>query len=252
MKNEKQFVKLFVILGALFLGLLGFKANIALAALDIQVPMNPTTVTSNGFPAVVYSDPACTKPTGQTLDKTITTWKVNREVFAYPSNNFFGAFDLGDNQWVKDGEVFFHVNPISVDRGRYDILEAYTDGKQVKVYNNPQLSKVAGNLDTSIQDWAVTGYAVTGPDGSLGRLDLGDNQWVNAKDVVLIYNVYIFKAGTLLYDDSGQQTGTLPDLDGNGYGYYRAFGVMKHNDEFYIRLGSDTQWAKLSQSHRDI
>ncbi|MCH4170365.1 MAG: hypothetical protein LKF36_03960 [Lactobacillus sp.] len=197
MKNEKQFVKLCVVLGALFLGLLGFKANIAQGALDIQVPMNPTTVTSNGFPAVIYSDPACTKPTGQTLDTAITTWKVNREVFAYPSNNFFGAFDLGDNQWVKDGEVFFSINPISVYAGYYDILEAYSGGKQVTVYNNPQQSKVTGHLDTAISDWAVTGYAVTGPDGSLGRLDLGDNQWINAKDVVLIHNVYVTKLGRL-------------------------------------------------------
>ncbi|WP_416353736.1 hypothetical protein ACNAN0_02125 [Agrilactobacillus fermenti] len=254
-KERKSIIKLMITTGALFLGLLIFNNQSVKAAVTVHDDSSINVVSSGGYPAPIYSDPQCTQPTGQTLNTTISEWRVNHIAYDDSNNqNTFQSFDLGTNQWVKIGDVFYTIDPNSPENsyGYHDILEAFSSGKKIPIYNNPQLSKITGYLDPNISEWAVTGDATTGPDKSIGRLNLGQNQWIDASQVVTIYNSYIFNAGTPLYNESGVQTGTLSTINGSSILYYRAFGAKIINGEIHIRLGTNNQWAKLKQSYRDI
>lgn len=236
----------------LFLGVFSFntsslvKASLNIETITDQSKMNP--VNSNGFPAMIYSDPECTKPTGQTLNTSINEWKVNKTAEVYGIGGGYKAFDLGSNQWVKNNDVFFRIEgPTAKDS--YGIFEAYCNGRSVQLYSDPQLSKSVGHLNPGISDWAVTGLAFDGPDrGSISRINLGNNQWVSANDVYLIRTSYYLAPGTPLYNRTGTQTGTIT----NGHYYYKVFGVATIKGQVYVKLGSDDQWAKLSQTSFNI
>ncbi|MCH4170088.1 MAG: hypothetical protein LKF36_02565 [Lactobacillus sp.] len=247
MKNKKCFFGLLITISALFLGIIGFKATPVQASLSVQTPTDTVyvePVNSNGRAVTVYSDPECTKPTGQTLSTAISNWSVIH--FAFDSNqNAIAAFDLGNNQWVKAGDVsggaMTNLNPNPMG-----FAYAYSRGQKVPIYDSSKLQHVIGYLDPNVSYWKIKNYRLTyNTDvNSIASVDLGSNQWVNAtKDVDVIRVAMIFGNGTAMYNQNGQQTGTIE----NGTDYYKVFGATTINGETYVKLGSDDQWVKFSE-----
>ncbi|WP_416353735.1 hypothetical protein ACNAN0_02120 [Agrilactobacillus fermenti] len=244
-KKKHISMGLFVLAGILFWGIIDLTTTPVKAALRVQVPTDSTNVgpvNSGGFAVPIYNDPECTQLTGQTLSTSYSEWKVNRVAVDTEGTNYaWKAYDLGTDQWVKASDLFNgYLGPNDKSKETY-ILEAYSAGKKIPIYDSPQLINVTGYLDTGIKDWAVNQYAkYSAAFLPIDRVDLGHNQWVNAHDVDVILSNAFFLEGTPIYNLSGQQTGTLKTLK------YKVFGATAINGQTYIKLGDDNQWAKLS------
>ncbi|MCH4169712.1 MAG: hypothetical protein LKF36_00680 [Lactobacillus sp.] len=229
------------LLGALVvLGTILASTGQASAALVIE-PANPIdqmTMNSYNMPVPIYNDPECTQNSGRTLSTAVSTWQVFRWARTDPNpNNTAVSYDLGGGQWVKKNDVFTGIGANDTS-----IKEAYSAGKKVPVYDSPQLWHIIGYLDPAISEWAVTRAASLGhTSNNLERLDLGNDQWVDAtKDVQAIRTAFIFTTGDPLYNGNGVQTGTI-----NQATYYKVFGVKTINGQTYVNLGTDDQWANF-------
>ncbi|KRM33405.1 hypothetical protein FC83_GL002975 [Agrilactobacillus composti DSM 18527 = JCM 14202] len=237
MHFRKWLLGIFVILGTVLLS----QGQVKAMTIQGNESTPPLTVDSYNMPVPIYSNPECTQSTGKTLNTGISQWLVIQS--ASYSSHGVDAYNLGNSQWVKGTDVFYGHIGQTTPMNRMGILEAYSAGKKVPVYDSPQLWHITGYLDPSIRDWAVTKYATFSPDPNyISRLDLGNNQWVDSsKDVQAIRNPFIFKPNEPLYNSNGVQTGSLSDAAS----YYKVFGAKTINGETYVNLGDDNQWAKF-------
>ncbi|GAF42017.1 hypothetical protein FC83_GL002309 [Agrilactobacillus composti DSM 18527 = JCM 14202] len=235
MKFKKLLVGILVLLGTFWLG----SGQVA-AASHIESATN-TVVNSGASPVKVYSDPECTQYSGKTLDTTITHWRVLRNLVRDTGGIL--AFDLGHHQWVKGTEVFIQLAQPDKEN-HMGILEAYSAGRQVPIYDSPQLWHMTGQLDPTISHWAIIRYAIFSSGAAfLDRVDLGANQWVNAKDVDIIRTSFHFDANVPLVDRTGRVTGAITRS-----GQYKVFGTTTIQGETYVNLGNDSQWTNFKNA----
>lgn len=187
------------------------------------------TFSSAFQPIKVYSDPETTQATGQTLSSSVDSWKV---IQSYIDDNAAISVDLGDNQWVKTQDTRTVFKP-----GSY-YLQINSNHQSVPLYKDAVFNSQIATLDSAIDTWKITKVATLTGTGIKVAYDLGNNQWVSAKDVTLIYSVANFQAGTETVNAQGEKTGTILSSED-----YQIFDSREIGNSIYVRLGTDNQWV---------
>ncbi|MCH4169698.1 MAG: hypothetical protein LKF36_00610 [Lactobacillus sp.] len=216
---------------ALLVGLAFSGAQQAQAADNVD---NQIITVSSGYqPIPVYKDANTTQYSGKNLDTNINSWRVVRIAKS--------AYDLGNNQWVKSGDLRV-VNAVTPDSNSPYYL-IYSDNQALPIYASALFDKQIGTLDTGIDVWQITKTAFVDQSDALVGFDLGNNQWV--KDGTLIEKYFWFYAGEPLYTSSGQPASTIQQTL-----QYRVFSAKKIANQLYVNLGADNQWVLYTSGSR--
>ncbi|GAF39970.1 hypothetical protein JCM14202_1853 [Agrilactobacillus composti DSM 18527 = JCM 14202] len=205
------------------------------------VPAGTLTVDSGKKAVKVYDDAATTKDSGATLSTDHDTWTVTRT--AKDKDGKVVAYDLGNNQWVKAGDVTEH------EAEKYEVSDMpkgtalYSSFRAAAIYSDPETTQANGKLNTSYDEWTAFKVAKDA-DGVAHAYDLGNNQWVKASDLALVKDLggtFDANAGTPLYNRDGERTGRI-----NTDGLYKVFAVTYIDGKQAVKLGNDNQWIIAS------
>ncbi|MCH4171643.1 MAG: hypothetical protein LKF36_10495 [Lactobacillus sp.] len=205
------------------------------------VPAGTLTVDSGKKAVKVYDDAATTQDSGATLSTDHDTWTVTRT--AKDKDGKVVAYDLGNNQWVKAGDVAEH------EAEKYDVSDMpkgtalYSSFRAATIYSDPETTQANGKLNTSYDEWTAFKVAKDA-DGTAHAYDLGNNQWVKASDLALVKDLggtFDANAGTPLYNRDGDRTGRISDD-----GQYKVFAVTYIDGKQAVKLGNDNQWIIAS------
>lgn len=230
---------LLVLIGCLMLVVQPVQAkNYVTSATNLQVSSGNTAVP-------LYSDADCTQPTGATLSTKVNKWQVFAIGQASPADNAQRlSYKLGAKAWVKSSDVF--LGGVVKNQKPNNLLEAYSNYQRVPIYDSPQLWHITGYLNSNIADWKVSKYASNSATGNpITRVDLGANQWVDTtNDVIAVRSLYIFEKGTPLFNQFGIPTDKIQTDD-----FYKVYGIKTINGQNYVKLGTNKQWANLSEAH---
>lgn len=116
----------------------------------------------------------------------------------------------------------------------------YSNYQPVPIYQDPALTQETTiPLSTHFESWTVISTAKD-ENGQPLAYQLGDQQWVKAKDLVpekVLNGTFGTTANTQLYNQFGQKTGTISNTDA-----YQVFAVRYINGHQALKLGDDTQW----------
>lgn len=205
-------------------------------------------------PAVVYSDPGLTKPTGKTLPVN-SRWqyfsRYNAMVTINGQTGVAGtlSYNLGGNQWVganfsvDTDAADFTVNPV---RGTIIV----TNSKGVKLYSDMAQSNPTGRTLPVGSRWQA--YAtINDKTGTITGFSLGGNQYVNNADTSMI----LFASGTFtvrypaapswgiaVYNGQLKVTKTIP-----AGSRWRTFGQIERlvngRTQSFYNIGGD-QWVR--------
>ena len=207
--------------------------------LTISVLPSGTTVNSSNKAVTVYTDAATTKASGTKLDTQYDIWDVTRT--AKDKSGKVVAYDLGNSQWVKAGDVTTDASTGKLTTTPVtDGTALYSAYKAAQIYSDPDTTKANGTLNTSYNEWTVNQVAKDA-NGNAVAYDLGSNQWVKASDLektAPLSGTFDANAGTPMYDQSGKMTGTI-----DSEGLFQVFGVTYINGKQAVKLGNDSQWV---------
>ncbi|MCH4169694.1 MAG: hypothetical protein LKF36_00590 [Lactobacillus sp.] len=187
----------------------------------------------------LYHDPELTKPSGKTLDPAIDSWQA-----FYENINEAGqviSVDLGGNQWVNTAiKAVYH----NVAHNSAIYLEAFSGGKSIQLYSDPELKQPIGKLDPTISDWKITAVDYINESELIYSVDLGNNQWASIEAFpYMLPKAVMVDADNTLVNLAGQPTGKVTNTAIN----YLTFGVKYINDKVFINLGNDDQWIAADQ-----
>ena len=185
-------------------------------------------VHSNYLPVPTYTNPNCTKPTGEKLSTKTNVWyytKMNKDQTAYR---------LGPRKWVKSTDVFTYLDP-ATNEVAYKLTK-----RKVPVYNGPQMWHRTGTLKKSVKVWHIT--RVTN-----NSVDLGNNQWVSRKRLAVVDNPSYFKPHTRTHDHKGHYTGTLAQTETP----YKILDAKMIHGKTYVRIGDQRQWVNYNAQQQN-
>ncbi|MCD2255908.1 hypothetical protein ACNAN0_12350 [Agrilactobacillus fermenti] len=231
MKWPKLLLGIALLIGS---GLVG----VTQAQAAVTIEPRQTIYHSNGNAKPIFSDAALTQNTGRRLDPKITEWQTFQVAVNEAGQAL--ALDLGNNQWVDvHSTAAYH----SVAPGSYIYRSAFSGGKAIQLYRDPQLTQPIGKLDTKISNWAITQVDFVNQSDGIYSIDLGHNQWASLEAFPYMATKIVRVApNNVLVDQTGQKTGQITNTDVG----YLTFDVKSINGQVYVKLGSDRQWINTA------
>ncbi|MFD1670859.1 hypothetical protein ACFQ5M_01975 [Agrilactobacillus yilanensis] len=201
------------------------------------IPKDDMIVDSNYQALPVYRNPELTWRR-EWLDTRYDQWRVIR--VAMDASGKIVAYDLGRNQWVDANLLLILQNQVKPTVTESKAI-VYSNGRQVPLYTAADLSQQNGNLQDQLQKnrtWQA--YQVATKNGQITAYKLGNNQWVDAKNVELkapLSGTFVLKDQATLMTQEGHSMAAAP-ADA-----YKVFGVRYIDGRQALCLGNNNQWV---------